>query len=93
MGNKRYLLVGTDYFIKWVEVEPLANIRDVDAKKFVWKVLSPGLGSFVPSVRTMAFSLITNLLGDIVMTWELRIDILAQLIPKEMDKPGLLTRS
>ena len=36
-GNKRYLLVGTDYFIKWVEAEPLVNIRDVDAKKFVWK--------------------------------------------------------
>ena len=36
-GNKRYLLVGTDYFTKWVEIEPLANIRDVDAKKFVWK--------------------------------------------------------
>ena len=37
VGNKRYLLVGMDYFTKWVEVEPLANIRDVDAKKFVWK--------------------------------------------------------
>ena len=37
MGNKRYLLVGTDYFTKCVEVEPLANIRDVDAKRFVWK--------------------------------------------------------
>ena len=24
-------------FTKWVEAEPLANIRDVDAKKFVWK--------------------------------------------------------
>ena len=36
-GNKRYLLVGTDYFTKWVEAEPLANIRDVDAKKFFWK--------------------------------------------------------
>ena len=35
--NKRYLLVGTNYFTKWVEIEPLANIRDVDAKKFVWK--------------------------------------------------------
>ena len=37
MGNKRYLLVGIDYFTKWVETEPLANIRDVDAKRFVWK--------------------------------------------------------
>ena len=30
-------MVGTDYFTKWVEVEPLANIRDVDAKKFIWR--------------------------------------------------------
>ena len=36
-GNKRYLLIGIDYFTKWVEVEPLANIKDVDAKKFIWK--------------------------------------------------------
>ena len=36
-GNKRYLLVGMDYFTKWVEDEPLANVRDVDAKKFFWK--------------------------------------------------------
>ena len=31
------MLVGTEYFTKWVEAEPLVNIRDVDAKKFVWK--------------------------------------------------------
>ena len=37
VGNKKYLLVGIDYFMKWVEVEPLANIRDVDVKRFVWK--------------------------------------------------------
>ena len=36
-GNKKYLLVGTDYFTKWVEAKPLVNIRDVDAKKFFWK--------------------------------------------------------
>ena len=35
--NKKYLLVYTDYFTKWVEVEPLANIRDVDVKRFIWK--------------------------------------------------------
>ena len=37
MGIKKYLLVSTDYFTKWVEAEPLANIRDMDAKRFVWK--------------------------------------------------------
>jgi len=36
-GNKQWLLVGTDYFTEWVEAESLANIRDVDAKRFVWK--------------------------------------------------------
>ena len=30
-------MVGTSYFTKWVEAEPLANIRDVDAKKFIWR--------------------------------------------------------
>ena len=30
-------MVSTDYFTKWVEAKPLANIRDVDAKKFFWK--------------------------------------------------------
>ena len=37
VGNKKYILVSTDYFTKWVEAEPLANIRDMDAKRFVWK--------------------------------------------------------
>ena len=36
-GNKKWLLVSTDYFTKWVEVEPSSNIRAVDTKRFVWK--------------------------------------------------------
>ena len=34
-GYKRWLLVGTDYFTKWVKAKPLANIRDMDAKRFI----------------------------------------------------------
>ena len=30
-------MVAMDYFTKWVEAEALANIRDVDVKKFVWR--------------------------------------------------------
>ena len=33
----RWLLVDTDYFTKWVDAEPLANIKDVDSKRFLWK--------------------------------------------------------
>ena len=35
--NRRFVLVAVDYFTKWVEAEALANIWDVDVKKFVWK--------------------------------------------------------
>ena len=31
------MLVAVDYFTKWVKVEALVNIWDVDVKKFVWK--------------------------------------------------------
>ena len=37
VGNKKFLLVYTDYFTKWIETKPLANIRDVDVKMFIWK--------------------------------------------------------
>ena len=36
-SNRRFVLVVVDYFTKWAEAEALANIRDVDVKKFVWK--------------------------------------------------------
>ena len=31
------VLVAVDYFTKWAEAETLANIRDADVKKFVWR--------------------------------------------------------
>ena len=33
----RWLFIGTDYFTKWVEAEPLSNIKDSDAKRFIWR--------------------------------------------------------
>nr|XP_023876507.1 uncharacterized protein LOC111988931 [Quercus suber] len=43
-GNRRFVLVAVDYFTKWAEAEALANIRDVDVKKFVWKNLITRFG-------------------------------------------------
>ena len=37
LGNKKFLIVAMNYFTKWVEAEPLSHIRDVDAKRFLWK--------------------------------------------------------
>ena len=36
-SNRQFVLVAVDYFTKWAEAEALANIWDVDVKKFVWK--------------------------------------------------------
>ena len=33
-ANRRFVLVATDYFTKWMKAEALANITDVDVKKF-----------------------------------------------------------
>ena len=33
----KFLVVGIDYFTKWVEVEPLASITQQNVKNFVWK--------------------------------------------------------
>ena len=30
-------MVAVDYLTNWVEVETLANIQDIDVKKFFWK--------------------------------------------------------
>ena len=36
-AQKKFLLVATDYFSKWVEVEAYVSIKDKDVTKFVWK--------------------------------------------------------
>ena len=100
-GNKRYLLVGTDYFTKWVKAEPLANIRDADAKRLgMWmprdlfgKTLSLDLGSLIRLSQTMDFSLIVKPLGCTVVIWELWIGIPPRLTHRVMDKLRLSTRS
>ena len=91
-GNKRYLLVGTDYFTKWVEIEPLANIRDTDARNLFGRILSLGLESLIPSSRIMGFSLIAKPSAGTVVNWALRIGTSPRLILKGMDKPRLLIR-
>ena len=37
MRQMKFLVVGIDYFTKWVEAEPLANIMQQNVKNFVWK--------------------------------------------------------
>ncbi|RVW39281.1 Pro-Pol polyprotein [Vitis vinifera] len=36
-AQKKFLLIATDYFSKWVEAKAYASIKDKDVTKFVWK--------------------------------------------------------
>ncbi|KAL0413473.1 UNVERIFIED_CONTAM: hypothetical protein Sradi_1549000 [Sesamum radiatum] len=36
-SQRKFLLVAIDYFIKWVEAEPLARITEGEVMKFIWK--------------------------------------------------------
>ena len=35
--QQKFLIVAIDYFIKWIEAEPLAHIIENKAKSFFWK--------------------------------------------------------
>ena len=35
--KKKFLLIATDYFSKWVEAKAYASIKDKDVSRFVWK--------------------------------------------------------
>jgi hypothetical protein len=36
-GNLRYVVVGVEYFSKWIEAKPLATITSVTVQKFFWQ--------------------------------------------------------
>ena len=48
-------MVSIDYFTKWVEAEPLANIRDVDVKKFIWRNIVMRFGTSCTFVSDNGF--------------------------------------
>ncbi|XP_057730374.1 uncharacterized protein LOC130945689 [Arachis stenosperma] len=36
-GQVKYLIVAIDYYTKWIEAEPLANISSSNCRKFMWR--------------------------------------------------------
>ena len=43
-GNVRYMITATDYFTKWIEAKPLANIGDREVESFTWKYIITRFG-------------------------------------------------
>ena len=86
VGNKKYLLVDTDYFTKWVKAKPLANIRDVDAKRFVWKNIVTRFGIPHVLISDNGLQFDSKMFRKYCGELGLLIGILLRLIPKGMDR-------
>ncbi|XP_064950492.1 uncharacterized protein LOC135604769 [Musa acuminata AAA Group] len=43
-GQRKYIIMGVDYFTKWVEAEPLVTITEHQMEKFVWRNLVTRFG-------------------------------------------------
>ncbi|XP_057250034.1 uncharacterized protein LOC130591127 [Beta vulgaris subsp. vulgaris] len=43
-GGRRFLIVGIDYFTKWIEAEPTAKIKANQVKKFIWQNIMTRFG-------------------------------------------------
>ena len=53
--------MAVNYFTKWAEVEALANIQDVDVKKFVWRNIVTRFGVLESLVSDNGFNLTAKL--------------------------------
>lgn len=49
--QKKCLIVGVDYFTKWIEVEALSNISEHNVRKFIWKNIITRF--FIPKALVM----------------------------------------
>ena len=86
-------MVGTDYFTKWVETEPLANIRDVDIKKFVWKNIVTRFEIPYSLISDNGLQFHSKYFRRYYCELGITNNILLRLIPKGTNKLKLLTRS
>ena len=71
----KFLVVGIDYFTKWVEAEPLATITEKNVRDFVWKNIICRFGILESSSRTMAKNLTTTHLETSANSWESKTTI------------------
>ena len=80
----KFLVVGIDYFTKWVEAEPLANITQQNIKNFVWKniLCRFGLPKVLVSDHGRQFDNTT--FKDFVRTLEFKTITLPPPTPKPM---------
>ncbi|KFK24085.1 hypothetical protein AALP_AAs60550U000200 [Arabis alpina] len=71
--QKRFLLVLTDYFSKWVEVEAYASIKDAQVESFVWRNIICHLGLPFEIVTDNGSQFISNRFETFFAKWKIRL--------------------
>ncbi|KAG7536468.1 Ribonuclease H-like superfamily [Arabidopsis suecica] len=72
--QKRFILVLTDYFTKWVEAESYATIRAKDVQNFVWKYIICRHGLPYEIVTDNGSQFISTQFEDFCASWRIRLN-------------------
>ena len=88
--QKRFILVLTDYFTKWVEAESFAKIKDLDVQKFVWKNVICRHGLPHEIVTDNGSQFISNKFEGFCARWRIR---LSKSTPRHPQGNGLAEAS
>ena len=86
-------MVGIDYFTKWVEAEPLANIRDANAKKFIWRNIVTRFGVPRTLISDNGLQFDSKAFRRYCCELGITNKYSTPAYPQGMDKPRLSTKS
>ncbi|GFS42476.1 hypothetical protein Acr_00g0080040 [Actinidia rufa] len=66
LGNRIFLLAATDYFTKWMEAKPLAQIREMDVIRFIRKNILSKFGNQKVQHREFSYRdlVLRNVIGN-----------------------------
>ena len=87
----KFLVLGIDYFTKWVKVEPLATIIEKNVGNFIWKRIICRLGIPESSSLIMGNNLTTTRSGTSTNIWESKTTIHRPPTHRPMVKSGSQT--
>lgn len=72
--QKRFLLVITDFFSKWVEADSYASIKDVQVENFVWKNIICRHGVAYEIVTDNGSQFISTRFEAFCQKWKIRLN-------------------
>lgn len=73
--QKRFILVLTDHFIKWVEAEAYASITDKEVQKFFWKNIICRHGLPYEIITDIGSQFISHNFKEFCDRWRIRLNM------------------